>query len=135
MVDRILPVAGQEDLNSFKHLFSSSVRKKITNDHLWVSIFSRPTKSTFTRVQRISCCVCLLFLTMIANCMFFRDASEKEDNVESLNIGPLSFTMQQLFISIVSTCIVFPPSLFVVTIFKKVKPKKNAVQHMNQVKH
>ena len=54
MVDRILPVAGIEDLIAFKHLFTSSARKKMANDHLWLSVFSRPTRSNFTRVQRLS---------------------------------------------------------------------------------
>ncbi|ESP04060.1 hypothetical protein LOTGIDRAFT_73820, partial [Lottia gigantea] len=71
MVDRIIPVAGINDLIAFKQLFSSSARKKLANEHLWVSVFSRPTRSNFTRVQRISCCMALLFLTMITNCMFF----------------------------------------------------------------
>ncbi|CAL1530711.1 unnamed protein product, partial [Lymnaea stagnalis] len=71
MVDRILPVAGLEDLIAFKQLFSSSARKKLANDHLWVSVFSRPTRSNFTRVQRLSCCMSLLFLTMITNAMWF----------------------------------------------------------------
>lgn len=133
MVDRIIPVAGLNDLTAFKHLFSSSVRKKLTNDHLWFSVVSRPTRSSFTRVQRLSCCVCLLFLTMITNCMFFK-ADERVENVQALNLGPFSFTLHQLFISVVTTAIVFPPNLIIVTIFRKARPKKNAVMQMNQSK-
>jgi len=118
MVERILPVAGSGDLTQFKQLFNRSVRKKMTNDHLWVSVFSRPTRSSFTRVQRITCCVALLFLTMIANCMFFR--AQDPDHGTEVHIGPITLTLQQLYISVVSTLIVFPPSLTIVTIFKKV---------------
>ena len=131
MVERILPVAGLSDLSAFKHLFSSSVRKKLTNDHLWFSVVSRPTRSNFSRVQRISCCVSLLFLTMITNCMFFK-SDEKAENVSAVSIGPFSFTLHQLFISIVTTLIVFPPSLAIVTIFRKAKPKKTSIMQMNQ---
>ena len=83
MVERILPVAGMNDLSAFKHLFSSSVRKKLTNEHLWFSVMSRPTRSNFTRVQRVSCCVSLLFLTMITNCMFFK----ADDNAEKVGVN------------------------------------------------
>jgi len=107
------------DLTQFKQLFNRSVRKKMTNDHLWVSVFSRPTRSSFTRVQRISCCVALLFLTMIANCMFFR--AQDPDHGTEVHIGPITLTLQQLYISVVSTLIVFPPSLTIVTIFRKVR--------------
>lgn len=102
MVDRILPVAGIEDLVAFKQLFSSSVRKKLTSDHLWLSVFSRPTRSSFTRVQRISCCMSLLFLTMITNAMWFKSdgeqaqAQDQQKQTVSMKIGPISFTLQQV---------------------------------------
>ena len=105
MVDRILPVAGLEDLVAFKQLFSSSVRKKLTSDHLWVSVFSRPTRSSFTRVQRISCCMSLLFLTMITNAMWFKSDSdgESKQQVVAMKLGPFSFTLQQVCICIFLT--------------------------------
>ena len=103
MVDRVLPVASIDDLVAFKQLFSSSVRKKLTSDHLWLSVFSRPTRSSFTRVQRISCCMSLLFLTMITNAMWFKSDGEGESdtekkNVVAMKVGPFSFTLQQVSI-------------------------------------
>ena len=64
--------------------------------------------------------------------MFFR-ADEKVENVSTLKLGPFSFTLHQLFISVVTTLIVFPPSLAIVTIFRKARPKKNTIQQQNQV--
>ncbi|XP_013393280.1 uncharacterized protein LOC106161002 [Lingula anatina] len=130
MVERILPVAGLEDLSDFKHLFSSSVKKKLTNEHLWFSVVSRPTKSNFTRVQRISCCLSLLFCTMIANAMFFK-ADDKKEKVNAIKLGPLSFTLSQLYVSLISTLIVFPVNLILVTVFRKARPKKNTISQMN----
>lgn len=94
MVDRILPVAGLEDLVAFKQLFSANVRKKLSNEHLWFSVFSRPTKSSFTRAQRISCCMSLLFMTMITNAMWFKSDDNAKQS-QALKVGPLSFTVQQ----------------------------------------
>ena len=116
-------------MTQFKQLFSHSIRKKFSNDHMWFSIFSRPTRSSFTRVQRISCCVSLLFMTMIANCMFFK--STDPDHTTSVHIGPIEITIQQIFISIESTCIILPPSIIILTIFKKVRPKKNSIEQVN----
>ncbi|XP_052262941.1 uncharacterized protein LOC127866462 [Dreissena polymorpha] len=138
MVDRILPVASIEDLVAFKQLFSSSIRKKITSDHLWVSVFSRPTRSSFTRVQRISCCMSLLFLTMITNAMWFKSDGEKGEQQNqqtvSITIGPISVTLQQIFISLMSTIIVFPPSFLLITLFRRTKQKTNTVMQANQSK-
>ncbi|XP_055955042.1 uncharacterized protein LOC126809611 [Patella vulgata] len=134
MVDRIIPVAGINDLIAFKQLFSSSARKKLANEHLWVSVFSRPTRSNFTRVQRISCCMALLFLTMITNCMFFK-AEDNVQHVTALTLGPFQFTLQQVYISVVSTLIVFPVSFILVTFFRRCRPKKNTImQNHQQVK-
>lgn len=93
-------MASIEDLVAFKQLFSSSVRKKLTSDHLWLSVFSRPTRSSFTRVQRISCCMSLLFLTMITNAMWFKSDGEADQQsnkqVVAMSIGPFSFTLSQV---------------------------------------
>ncbi|KAK7111719.1 hypothetical protein V1264_011307 [Littorina saxatilis] len=131
MVDRILPVAGIEDLIAFKHLFSSSARKKLANDHLWFSVFSRPTRSNFTRVQRLSCCMSLLFLTMITNAMFFK-SEDKQATTTGITLGPLHFTLGQVFISFISTVIVFPPSFLLVLFYRRCRQKKNAVLQTNQ---
>ncbi|GFN96340.1 polycystic kidney disease protein 1-like 2, partial [Plakobranchus ocellatus] len=131
MVDRILPVAGIDDLVAFKQLFSSSARKKLANDHLWLSVFSRPTRSNFTRVQRLSCCMSLLFLTMITNAMWFRGETNQE-NVEAIKLGPVSFTLTQFFIGFASTLIVFPPNFVMMTFFRRCRPKNNAIAQVNQ---
>ncbi|PAA59473.1 hypothetical protein BOX15_Mlig010540g1 [Macrostomum lignano] len=132
-VERILPVSGLADLVAFKQLFSSFVQRKLRNEHLWFSIFSRPTRSAFTRVQRISCCLSLLFLTMITNAMFFKSSDNLEKRT-GITIGPITFTLDQLFISVVSTLIVFPPSIIIITFFKKCKAKAagNKVLQANQ---
>ena len=100
MVDRILPVAGIEDLIAFKHLFTSSARKKMANDHLWLSVFSRPTRSNFTRVQRLSCCMSLLFLTMITNAMFFK-SEDQQSTTTGIRLGPIQFTLGQVRVALV----------------------------------
>ncbi|KAK7506559.1 hypothetical protein BaRGS_00002034, partial [Batillaria attramentaria] len=134
MVDRILPVAGINDLIAFKHLFSSSARKKLANDHLWFSVFSRPTRSNFTRVQRISCCMSLLFLTMITNAMWFKGESEQGEQkvTTGIKLGPIQFTLGQVFISFASTMIVFPVNFLLVLLFRRCRQKKNAVLQTNQ---
>ncbi|CAF4336013.1 unnamed protein product, partial [Adineta steineri] len=72
LVDRVIPLASSKELKSFAHLFTQSVKKKFSDGHLWFSVFSRPVRSNFTRLQRISCCISFLFCTMISNAMFYR---------------------------------------------------------------
>lgn len=123
-IDRTLIAASQKDLAQFSHLFTSSVKKKFTDGHLWFSVFSRPTKSHFTRLQRISCCLSLLFCTMIANAMFYQSSSKTTSDIQ---IGPIKFTLSQLYTSFISTLIVVPTNLIIVTIFRKAKGKYSCV--------
>ncbi|KAI8489900.1 hypothetical protein Bbelb_322610 [Branchiostoma belcheri] len=122
LVDRIAPTAGKEELTSFLYLFFTSARQNLSDGHLWLSVFSRPTRSYFTRVQRWSCCVSILFTTMIANAMWYRT----DDNVgttTSLRLGPLEFTLHQLWVSVMSTLTVIPVNVMLVQIFRSTRPK------------
>ena len=88
---------------------------------MWFSVFSRPTRSNFTRLQRISCCISVLFCTMIANAMFYK--AEPRSVQPLVKVGPLKFTMAQVFTSIISSLIVIPVNLIIVTLFRKSKLK------------
>ena len=123
LVDRVIPLASSKELRSFAHLFTQSVKKKFSDGHLWFSVFSRPVRSNFTRLQRISCCVSLLFCTMISNAMFYRQDTQATTNKAGvlMKIGPLEFTLTQLWISFISTLVVLPVNLIIVTLFRKAK--------------
>jgi hypothetical protein len=94
-VDRVIPVACRGDMTTFQHLFAQSIKKKFTDNHLWFSVFSRPTKSNFTRLQRISTCMSLLFCTMIANAMLYK-ADSPNSGKQAIELGPIKFTMSQV---------------------------------------
>ncbi|CAF0709342.1 unnamed protein product [Brachionus calyciflorus] len=135
LIDRVVPEACQNDLVSFKHLFTQSVKKKFTDSHLWFSVFARPTKSSFTRLQRLSCCMSLLFTTMIANAMFYKSEENTKNQSGVLEIGPIKFTMTQLYTSIISTLIVVPVNLIIVTLFRKAKLKRNTLIKSRRTGH
>ena len=76
MIDLAVPVALEEEVKAFEKLFQEHARVGITDSHLWLSCLQRPERSTFTRVQRVSCCVALLLLTMMTSALFY----QPEDN-------------------------------------------------------
>ncbi|XP_078674701.1 polycystin-1-like protein 2 [Branchiostoma floridae x Branchiostoma belcheri] len=120
-VDRFLSAAGRDELTNFSSVFQTKTRQDISDGHLWFSVASRPTRSHFTRVQRASCCLSLVFLTMITNAMFYRTDDSVRQQVYRL--APLVFTLSQLWISFVSTLIVFPVNFIIVYVFRKSRPK------------
>ena len=121
-VDRLIPVAGHEEMTSFNHLFHSTTQKNLADGHLWFSIFMRPARSRFTRLQRLSCCLTLLYLSMLTNAMFYQIGGES-DPATSIQLGPLSFSPAQVGIGVMSSLIIVPINLLIVGIFRGVEPK------------
>ncbi|XP_070582204.1 polycystin family receptor for egg jelly-like isoform X2 [Ptychodera flava] len=127
-VSRILPVAGRDNLLDFSHLFLASTRKNFSENHLWFSVVSRPTRSSFNRVQRVSCCFALLFLTMITSAMFYRDSEEEQESLSSgkgLELGPIRLSYKEIYVAFISILIVSPASLIIVQLFRKCEEPPN----------
>ena len=78
-------------------------------------------ESTFTRVQRLSCCLCLIFLTMVTNAMFFGVGDAGPQML--IRLGNLVVNVTGIIIGIEASLIVIPPSMLVIEIFRRLKPK------------
>ena len=100
-VDRVIPVAGKEQMTEFSHLFTEKTAKSLNDGHLWFSVVARPPQSRFTRVQRVSCCLCLLYLSMLTNAMFY----EKDEGTNVYTFGPFALSPEQ-----VNTRLLYTPS-------------------------
>lgn len=37
-IDRIIPIAGDEDMLNFSHLFAETSKRNFSDDHLWFSV-------------------------------------------------------------------------------------------------
>ncbi|KAK7065489.1 hypothetical protein SK128_007199 [Halocaridina rubra] len=129
-IDRLLPVATPEDITSFRNLFMNTSKKNLTDGHLWVSIFVRPFKSTYTRVQRLSVVVSVTFLTMVVNAMFYKSEPVRTTKLE---LGFVSITTFQLWVSIMGTLIVIPPSIAMDQIFRKSRARPSKTDAVLQM--
>lgn len=120
--DRILRVTSKDSIES-GIILRSNLNRKFYEDHLWLSIIFRRCRSSYTRVQRLSTAWALLFLTMIANCMWFKSADEETNDEVGLSIGPISLTVYQLYASVVSSLMVVPAILIITWCYMKACPK------------
>ncbi|CAD5121089.1 DgyrCDS9629 [Dimorphilus gyrociliatus] len=117
-------IEGKEILKSSR-LWPMWLRRKLTDDHLWISVLSRPTRSVFNRLQRASCCLSLITTSMLASAMFYR--TTKDESADSvIKFGPLKFSLQQLWIGAMSGLVVVPVNLLIVTIFRKCSRNPNS---------
>lgn len=64
---------------------------------MWVSIAYRPHASHFTRVQRASCALVFIMLTMISNAMFFKGSNDENYEIPAeVQVGPFRFSLHQV---------------------------------------
>ena len=123
-IEKTLFPASKKELTKFNVLFTSEVRKNLTDGHIWFSVVARPPRSNFTRVQRLTCCLSILLCTMVSNAMFYK-IGQYETPKNAINIMGFSFSIRSVSIGIISSVVVFPINLIIVTLFRKAKPKEN----------
>ncbi|XP_037401275.1 polycystic kidney disease protein 1-like 2 [Pygocentrus nattereri] len=121
-LDKVFPVATEVDLKRFSNLFFMKTAKDFRDGHIWFSVISRPPTSNFTRVQRVSCCFSLLFCTMLTSIMFWGIPTDPSE--QTMDLGKIEFTWQQVMIGIQSSIIMFPINLLIVTIFRITRPRE-----------
>ena len=105
--------------------FSDQVRsrapRRLADSHIWMSVFGKASSSTFTRVQRASCCMSILFSAMIANAMFYNIGGQSE---AAIQVGPFKFSWRQIVIGVQSGVIVAPVNVLIVFLFRSSRPKQ-----------
>jgi polycystin 1L2 len=94
LIDRLLPVSGDLQKKELTYLLANETKYKFSDGHLWYSIFSRPTLSSFTRLDRLTCCFVLLYMTMLVNILYYD--IDKSINTDGINIGPFKLTKTQV---------------------------------------
>ncbi|XP_013383336.2 uncharacterized protein LOC106153782 [Lingula anatina] len=119
---RFMASADFEGMNDFNLLLTNNASKFLFDDHLWFSVAKRPTPSRLSRVQRLTICVVVLFLCMVSNAMWF---TENEDTTTGINLGPIRITFRQIWVGLVSSVLVVPPTLITMAIFKRSKPRNS----------
>ncbi|XP_078351506.1 polycystin family receptor for egg jelly-like isoform X2 [Oculina patagonica] len=99
--------------------FSEELRlyfgRKLVDSHLWLSVIGKACSSTFTRVQRASCCLSLLFSAMIASAMFYNIGGESNGAIQ---VGPFKFSWREIVVGVQSGLIVAPVNILIASMFK-----------------
>ncbi|KAL3876145.1 hypothetical protein ACJMK2_034017, partial [Sinanodonta woodiana] len=117
-LDCTIPLCHAETMNKFKHGFFKNCKDGLSDSHTWISIFYRPQVSSFSRVQRASCALTFLMLSMISNAMYF-NPNPNYESTAGIKLGPFRFTLQQLYVSMVSSIITTSVMTVLIILFKK----------------
>ena len=113
-----LRAASNDELLEFKNVLHSRAQIAVGDSHLWVSIFTKPPHNQFTRCQRLSCCMSIIFCAMVTGAMFYRFGVKATD---VFHIGPLKMSWTEIKIGIQSGLVAVPVNILIVTIFRNSK--------------
>ncbi|XP_070941099.1 polycystin-1-like protein 2 isoform X1 [Macaca nemestrina] len=127
VLDKVFPVATEQDRKQFSHLFFMNTSAGFQDGHIWYSIFSCCARSSFTRVQRVSCCFSLLLCTMLTSIMFW--GVPKDPAEQKMDLGKIEFTWQEVMIGLESSILMFPINLLIVQIFRNARPRVTKEQN------
>ncbi|XP_037646091.1 polycystic kidney disease protein 1-like 2 [Sebastes umbrosus] len=123
-LDKVVPVSTEMDLKRFSNLFFMKTTRDFSDGHLWYSVISRPPSSTFTCVQRVSCCFTLLLCTMLTSIMFYGIPTDPSE--QTMDLGHFEFTWQQFMVGVQSSLIMFPMNILIVSIFRNTRPRETS---------
>ncbi|KAI8509126.1 hypothetical protein Bbelb_129740 [Branchiostoma belcheri] len=120
-ISRVLIEADPDEMKKFRNLFLAKSSRDMNDGHLWFSVAGRPARSPFSRVQRLSCCLTLLYSTMVTNIMFF-GRGDDFDSPEPIRIGGIEIdppiSLPQIMIGLQSAAIIMPVNLIIVFLFR-----------------
>ena len=128
-LERCIPVTTKDTPYNSGLLLRHNANRKLTDDHLWFSVVSKQYWSQFTRVQRLSVCMATLFLTMVADAMWYNTGTKTSAGVFSF--GPITLSMTEVTNSIISSIMVLPPVFLITYIFTHITSKHDALAETN----
>ena len=118
-----VPAVTKEELKlKQKHNFMVKTTHDLRDSHIWISIFSKPARSSFTRVQRVTCALSLLLTTMLTNIMFYGIPTDDPDDQVGGSRGVV-ISLSSIVIGIQSSLIMFPVNVIIMQMFLKLKAK------------
>ncbi|XP_032363993.1 polycystic kidney disease protein 1-like 2 [Etheostoma spectabile] len=122
MTKKTFNAAKNNEIASFRNIFHSRTSTGFRDEHIWVSIVDPPSRSPFTRAQRVSCCMSLLLCTMAINIAFWSIPMDANSPIV-FKIGSLQITWQELMVGVQSGFLMFPINILIITIFRSIRPR------------
>ncbi|XP_023369505.1 polycystin-1 [Otolemur garnettii] len=126
LVEKEVLAASEAALWRFQRLLVAELQRGFFDKHIWLSIWDRPPRSRFTRVQRATCCFLLICLFLGANAVWYRvvgDSTYSPGPVSSL----ISLNVDTIAIGLVSSVVVYPIYLAVLFLFRMSRSKEAGV--------
>ncbi|KAI5932677.1 Polycystin-1 [Manis javanica] len=117
LVEKEVLAASDAALQGCRRRLVAELQRGLFDKHIWLSIWDRPPRSRFTRVQRATCCVLLMCLFLGANAVWYGVLGDA-----AYSVGPVSslipLSADTVAIGLVSSLVVYPVYLVILFLFR-----------------
>ena len=110
-------------------ILTKKLKMQFTDDHLWFSIFSYSKSNRLTRMQRCTLCFLLFILSLLFNILYY-DLSNGPSSTSSVQVGPMTVSLQQVIIGVLVELFVLVPSLIFLQAFRFVRSSPSRALHV-----
>ncbi|KAI7790559.1 polycystin-1 [Triplophysa rosa] len=121
----------EADLRHWPRLLTWELQRAACESHVWLSLWERPTRSPFTRLQRVTCCSVLMHLCMLANAVWFGTVAY--GNSSTPVSTQVSLNAETVWAGLVSCLLVYPFYLLIFFLFRLSRSKVSVEQLPPQV--
>ncbi|XP_045614675.2 polycystin-1-like [Procambarus clarkii] len=122
-IDALLEPSDSDAHETFVTDFYNKGNRSVNEDHMWLSIFLRPTGSRFSRKERVSVVALYLYLSMLINAMWYQTCSDTP-RTGIFEFSTFTFSYSQITVGLVSGVVSYPVILLLIFIFKRARPLK-----------
>lgn len=116
-----VPLASEAQFNGAKSQIRQRLRKALTDQYLWYSIYKISPRSPFKRSERLTVLTASLITTMLTNIMFFGQTSVENMEDENVHYDRIQMSFRVALIAIQSLLITTAVTLILKYLFKKSK--------------
>ncbi|XP_058142615.1 polycystin-1 isoform X2 [Dasypus novemcinctus] len=117
LVEKEVLAASDAALRRVRRLLVAELQRGFFDKHIWLSIWDRPPRSRFTRVQRATCCVLLTCLFLGANALWYGLVADAASSAGPVS-GLVPLTVDAVAAGLVSSLLVYPVYLVVLFLFR-----------------
>ncbi|MBN3308044.1 PKD1 protein, partial [Amia calva] len=132
MVEIEVEASTDAELKSFPRIFVAELVRGLSEKHLWLSLWERPARSRFTRVQRATCCTLLVHLFFLANAVWYGLVGDKNRSYTPVS-KLTSVNGETVAAGLVTCVIVYPVYLLVLALFRMARSKVSVEQAVPQL--
>uniref|UniRef100_A0A3Q1JAV5 Uncharacterized protein n=1 Tax=Anabas testudineus TaxID=64144 RepID=A0A3Q1JAV5_ANATE len=116
-------------LRQLPRLLRCELQRALCESHLWLSLWERPPRSPFTRLQRTTCCAVLLQLFVLANSLWYSTVVDNRYSPRAVS-RISSLNGETVAVGVVTCLIVYPLYLLVFTLFRMSRSKCVSVEQV-----